>query len=178
MRYRIAPYGPTPNPAVHGGHLSALAEDFQLTQRLKPLIQRWSRRPAQSHPARHSSDLESLLASIEQKVDEPSRRHLRLELRQLEDKPRIRYLSRGRSCRAIAAGASLGHRRARSTLVPAQNPIARFHNTFRVVFTMVFGTADQAFRPPALASPRCTPHPRRDSVPHRWLRTRFRYYAS
>lgn len=25
-------------------------------------------------------------------------------------------------------------------------PIARFHNTFRVVFTMIFGTADQAFR--------------------------------
>src|SRR3569833_601381 len=24
-------------------------------------------------------------------------------------------------------------------------PIARFHNTFRVVFTMIFGTADQAF---------------------------------
>ena len=26
------------------------------------------------------------------------------------------------------------------------NPIARFHNTFRVVFTMVFGSANQAFR--------------------------------
>ena len=26
-----------------------------------------------------------------------------------------------------------------------QNPIARFHNTFRVVFTMIFGSADQAF---------------------------------
>lgn len=25
-------------------------------------------------------------------------------------------------------------------------PVARFHNTFRVVFTMIFGTADQAFR--------------------------------
>jgi len=25
-------------------------------------------------------------------------------------------------------------------------PIARFHNTFRVVFTMIFGSADQAFR--------------------------------
>src|SRR5690349_18860704 len=24
-------------------------------------------------------------------------------------------------------------------------PIARFHNTFRVVFTMIFGTSDQAF---------------------------------
>ena len=24
------------------------------------------------------------------------------------------------------------------------NPIARFHNTFRVVFTMIFGSADQA----------------------------------
>lgn len=27
-----------------------------------------------------------------------------------------------------------------------EKPIERFHNTFRVVFTMVFGTADQAFR--------------------------------
>lgn len=27
-----------------------------------------------------------------------------------------------------------------------QKPIARFHNTFRVVFTMIFGTAEQAFR--------------------------------
>lgn len=27
-----------------------------------------------------------------------------------------------------------------------QKPIKRFHNTFRVVFTMIFGTADQAFR--------------------------------
>ncbi len=27
-----------------------------------------------------------------------------------------------------------------------ENPIARFHNTFRVVFTMIFGSADQAIR--------------------------------
>ncbi|HEY2472047.1 MAG TPA: oxygenase MpaB family protein [Terracidiphilus sp.] len=27
-----------------------------------------------------------------------------------------------------------------------QKPIKRFHNTFRVVFTMIFGTSDQAFR--------------------------------
>ena len=27
-----------------------------------------------------------------------------------------------------------------------ERPIARFHNTFRVVFTMIFGTAEQAFR--------------------------------
>ncbi len=27
-----------------------------------------------------------------------------------------------------------------------ENPIARFHNTFRVVFTMIFGSADQAMR--------------------------------
>ena len=27
-----------------------------------------------------------------------------------------------------------------------EKPIARFHNTFRVVFTMIFGSADQAFR--------------------------------
>ena len=27
-----------------------------------------------------------------------------------------------------------------------EKPIARFHNTFRVVFTMIFGSADQALR--------------------------------
>ncbi|MGB6688169.1 MAG: oxygenase MpaB family protein [Terracidiphilus sp.] len=31
-------------------------------------------------------------------------------------------------------------------------PVARFHNTFRVVFTMVFGTLDQALRARAIST--------------------------
>lgn len=54
-------------------------------------------------------------------------------------------LPRCRSSLAPTNRSSLGRRRRLRPLKALTDPVTRFHRTFKVVFTMVFGTVDRAF---------------------------------
>jgi uncharacterized protein (DUF2236 family) len=89
-------------------------------------------------------DLEGALARVEQGVNDPRRGIFGPESMSWKiDRESALFLAAGR-----AALLQLAHPWVAAALAQhsslLQNPIARFHNTFRIVFTMVFGSAPQA----------------------------------
>ena len=90
------------------------------------------------------SDSEALLAAIAARTPKPHSWHLRSQLVLLAHQSRVCAFPGCGPRGAAATGAPVGDRGARRTLHGVGRPIARFHNTFRVVFTMVFGSLDQA----------------------------------
>src|ERR1022692_2269401 len=89
-------------------------------------------------------DLESLLASVEQRVANPRAGIFgRGSISWKINRESALFLGAGR-----AALLQLAHPWVAAALDQHSNlrndPLGRFHNTFRVVFTMVFGTLDQA----------------------------------
>ena len=91
------------------------------------------------------ADLESLLASVEQRVANP--------LAGIFGADSISWKINRESALFLGAGRAALLQLAHPWVAVAltqhssllNNPIARFHNTFRVVFTMIFGSAPQAF---------------------------------
>jgi uncharacterized protein (DUF2236 family) len=91
-------------------------------------------------------DLESLVASVEQRVASPVAGIFGPESFSWRiNRESALFLGAGR-----AAMLQLAHPWVAVALEQHSNllnrPIARFHNTFRIVFTMIFGSAPQAFR--------------------------------
>ncbi|MFZ0743732.1 MAG: oxygenase MpaB family protein [Terracidiphilus sp.] len=92
-----------------------------------------------------SSDLESLLAAVEHKVAYP--------LGGIFGADSISWTINRESALFLAAGRAALLQLAHPWVAVAlaqhssllRDPIARFHNTFRIVFTMIFGTSSQAF---------------------------------
>ena len=102
--------------------------------------------PLSENPASHvsPSDSESLVAAVAANVEDPTAGIFGPEsLSWQVNRESALFLGAGR-----AALLQLAHPWVTAALVEHSNllarPIARFHNTFRIVFTMVFGSLDQA----------------------------------
>ena len=100
---------------------------------------------AQSNALVTRNDLETLLAAIEQKFVDPAAgifgpRSISWKI----NRESALFLAAGRAALLQLAHPWVAVALAQHSSL-LRDPIARFHNTFRIVFTMIFGSASQAF---------------------------------
>ena len=89
--------------------------------------------------------LERLLDEVREFGRRLGARYIRPRFDQLEGQSRVSTFSGGRPGGAVAVGASLGRcRHFRNTRPRSAILLAAFHQTFRVMFTMAFGSLEQA----------------------------------